>query len=263
MSRDDSKLAAFLHTELKRESESGFSRFTTIPDTLVQSTLAYWSGLAAFDRSECLEYLALVGARAVGHALGHPDAEAAPHPFKSKLEQGRDALRNNDPRFLSVPILRAIVSTVKMERHRGAPSSVPERWFDYATSIRSVKAPELRKGVKVALQSLDLQCVEKLGGGDFKYVCRIDGLDVEVGIDYGGLTAQLRYYVVPTELRGRGPFGWLTLERSLGLGLGMWDRITDDNVTASMGALCDCVRYVATLPARVEAWLASTGQAAH
>jgi len=259
-SHDDSKLTAFLQAELKRESDSGFSRFTAIPDTWVQSTLAYWNGLAAFDRSECLECLAALGARAIGPALGHPDAGAVSHPFKSRLDQERNALHNNDLRFMSVPILRALISTVKMERHRGVPSSVPERWFDHATSIRSVKAPELRRAVKIALQSLDLQSIDKLGGGDFKYLCRIDGLEAEVLIDYGGRLAQLRYQVIPAQLHGRGAFGWLTLERSLGLGFGDWDRITEDTLAASMDALCDCVRYAATLPSRLGAWLASAGQ---
>lgn len=33
----------------------------------------------------------------------------------------------------------------------------------------------------------------------------------------------MRYHVVPAQLRGRGASGWLTLERSLGLGFGDWD----------------------------------------
>ncbi len=180
-----------------------------------------------------------------------------PHPFKDRLDQGRDAICTSDLRFQSVPTLRDVVSTFKIEKFRGARPTFPQAWFDYATSIQSVKAAELRKAVKLAFRALDLQKVEKMGGGTLKYVCRVEAQEIEVDIDYGGRSAQLRYQVTPAQLRGRGVFGWLTLERSLGLGAGDWDRITEDNLAASLEALCDCVRYAASLPARVEAWAVS------
>jgi len=240
------KLSAFVKREVDRESQNGFSRLASIPDSSVQATLDLWRRLGEADRAQCLDALAVRGARLCG--LVREPAPQSTHPFERRLDDERNALRFT-PRFMGVPLLRAAVSQYKIDKARGISSSISEDLFAYAASIRSVKAPELRKSVKAAFATLGLTEVEKQGGGEFLYRCQFDGLDVAIAIDYGGRTAQLRYGVSPGPTDPTSQTG-LSLERTLGIGLGWWDLICEETLGASMRSLCDCVRYAAMLPSR-------------
>ena len=63
---------------------------------------------------------------------------------------------------------------------------VTQELEEYAATIRSVKAPELRKHVRSALQSLLGAQASNLGGGVWKYEGTLHGSRVLVNIDYGG-----------------------------------------------------------------------------
>jgi len=252
------KLTAFVKQELVRESDNGFPKLNQIPDTYLQAGLAYLRSLGEPDRAECLDALAVRGARICG-LIREPGPYPA-HPFEQQLDTGRNALQIS-PRLMGVPLLRTVVAQYKMDKAKSVPSLISEELFTYAASIRSVKAPELRKAVKAAFATLlGLRKVEKLGGGEFLYLCHFEGRDIGIGIDYGGGYAQLRYGVSPIPDDLRSALGF-SLERTLGVGFGNWDLITEETLGSSMDALCDCIRYAATLPSRFASWIASSDQA--
>jgi hypothetical protein len=72
-----------------------------------------------------------------------------------------------------------------------------------------------------------------------------------VSIDYGGMSAQLRYALdldCPTR---RLSFKRMSLERMLGVGFADWDFLTVDNLDQKVELLGDLVAYAAALPERL------------
>jgi hypothetical protein len=160
--------------------------------------------------------------------------------------------RGRDPHhYYSVPLLRTCMAQAKIDRAKGKPSSVSRELEDYAASIRSVKAPELRKLVRPVLRSILVARPSKLGGGDWDYEGTISGSRVMVGIDYGGRSAQLRYEVAVHSIEPSITFERAGFEVALGAGHGDWDFIVEENVSDSMALLGEVVTYVAELPRRL------------
>lgn len=150
----------------------------------------------------------------------------------------------------SVPGLRTVVQQYKIDKYRNVTSCVTEEEFAHATSIRSIKAPELRRRVKAALKPLGYSGMDELGD----YRCHHAGRDFLVNVDYGGMRAQLRYVVRFSEFRGRlNPLNWLRFgfERTLGFGFGDWDFIVEENVDEVFDLFTEVVAYSAQLPSRI------------
>jgi hypothetical protein len=149
----------------------------------------------------------------------------------------------------SVPLLRAAVQQYKVDAHRRMPSCVTEEQFKVASSVRSIKAPELRKRVRAALKTLGYYKIDELG----YYRCRGDSREFLVHVDYGGRSAQLRYCVAMPEFADVHPLSQFCFERALGFGLGDWDYIVEENVDDVMALFADVVQYCVTLPDRIRA----------
>lgn len=260
------KLTAFVKRELVEESENGFSRVAGIPDGYVQATVAFWRGLGEADRAHCLDALAVRGARFCNLLREHGVQQE--HFFERQLDEGTNALRFT-PRFVGVRDLRLQAAIQRMQSGEGVAASVLDGGLAHAPSIRPVKAPQLRKAVKAAFATLGLTEIEKCGGGVFLYHCQVAGSDITIGIDYGGLYAQLRYgvslapHVPKPGFAGFTPVPHATgmsLERTLGLSHGDWDLITEETLGPAMEALCDSVRYAAALPSRFASWIGDRGE---
>jgi hypothetical protein len=169
------------------------------------------------------------------------------HPFFSRW---RDVLvrfpfRSNR----NVPILRSSVSQYKIDRHRGVPSFVSEEDFRFAESVKSIKAPELRKRILATLKKFGYQKTDKFAG----HRCVWNGQDFEVSADLGSRSAQLRYSVLPTEFRALHPFGQFCYEEMLGMGLGWWNFIVEENVDDVFLLFEELIKYAADLPNRIRA----------
>jgi len=159
---------------------------------------------------------------------------------------------SRDPHhYYSVPLLRTCIAQAKIDRAKGKPSSLPRELEEYAASIRSVKAPDLRKHVRSVMRSLLDARPSKIGGGDWDYEGTINGSRVMVSIDYGGRSAQLRYEVAVQSTEPTVTIERAGLEVALGTGLGDWDFIVEENLSDSMALLSEFVAYVAELPRRL------------
>lgn len=145
-------------------------------------------------------------------------------------------------------MLRAEVSQYKMDKRRGVPSSVSEEQFRFAESVKSIKAPELRKRVRAVLNKLGYQKADQLGG----YQCLWEGQEFTVDVDYGGRNAQLRYRVLPAELRALNP-GQFCFEHALGVGFGDWNFIVEENIDDVFLLFEELIEYAVNLPKRMRA----------
>jgi hypothetical protein len=146
-----------------------------------------------------------------------------------------------------VPLLRAAVGQYKTDAKLGVESSISQENFEFASSIRSVKAAELRKRIRVALLPLGYNKLDELG----YYCCRFEGREFRVGIDYGGRNAQMRYCVAMPEFEDIHPLNQFCFERALGFGNGDWDFIIEENVDNVIALFSDIVRYCVALPDRI------------
>lgn len=242
------RLQEFFRSEIETEVQSGFARIERIPDSHVQSNLNYYRSLGQSDRTAFLECSAYWASVHYGFVINTPKMVPTAHPFFDKWSSGPQWNTNWD-NVKSVPHFRAMVQQYKIDQHRNAPSSVTRSQFERASSIRSVKAPELRKRARAALRPLGYYKLEKLGS--YMYWCKQERCEFFVDIDYGGLSAQLRYSVVRPEFEGVHPLSQFRFERAMGFGLGDWDYIVEENVDDVFSLFAEVVQYSFDLPEKI------------
>lgn len=243
------KLLNFFRHEFRAEEKSGFARLQYVPDSRVASKLRYYKSLDKADRAGFADYCAHLAHNSYSFVLGAAKLHIAQHPFYSKEKEWLDARASNTNwnAERSVPLLRAMVQQYKIDRHRRTPSSVSKEQFEYASSVRSVKAPELRKRVRNALIPLGYFKTDEQGF----YLCRQGHRKFRVGVDFRGRYAQLRYVVARPEFRGVHPMLQFGFERALGFGRGDWDFIVEENVDDVFALFANVVKYSFELPDRI------------
>jgi hypothetical protein len=239
-------LIDFFLREIATEEEANFPRLSRIPDSRVLATLTHYKSLDDSEREAFRNCAAHVAHRDCGFVIDAPDIDLTQHPYFEKWRHA--GIRYVENRH-SVPLLRAMVQQYKIDAHRSIPSCISKDDFDFASSVRSVKALELRKRVRAALKPLGYYKLDEFGA----YHCRSAGREFLVHVDYGGRSAQLRYSVALPEFARFHPLIQFCFERALGFGLGDWDYIVEDNVDDAMSVLADVVNYCVTLPDRIRA----------
>jgi len=149
-------LHQFLRGEFDAEAGNGFARLKHVPDTHVRHFLDYYNSLNAGDQDALADAATLWGMfRLAGEAASEYRKSLKPHPAWEKWAHEMVMGCGRDPHYYySVPLLRTCVAQAKIDRAKGKPPSVPSELENYAASIRSVKAPELRKQVRTVLRSL-------------------------------------------------------------------------------------------------------------
>lgn len=241
------RLLDFFLREIDTEEAAGLPRLSRVPDSYVASQLAYFQSLGESERRAFRNCCAHWACACYGFVVNAPRVDHTTHPF---FERWNPVCRGDLGGIRrSVPLLRAAVQQYKADAKRGVPSCVSEEEFRVASTVRSVKAPELRKRVRAALKPLGYYKIDELG----HYRCRGDSREFMVHVDYGGRGAQLRYCVAMPEFPDVHPLSQFCFERSLGFGLGDWDYIVEENVDDVMALFADVVRYCVALPDRIRA----------
>jgi hypothetical protein len=171
------------------------------------------------DRIALADYLVHVAYNHYALVVGASHFDLTKHPSFSKQKEWSDARAwDTDWNSVkSVPLLRAMVQTYKIDKHRGTKSCISKKQFDYASSVPSAKAQELRKRVRAALIPLGYYKIDELGF----YLCRLGGRKFRVGADFGGRYAQLRYVVARPEFKRVHPLDQFRFEQVLGFGRGL------------------------------------------
>jgi hypothetical protein len=244
------KLREFLRSEIQAEVESGFARLARIPESHVVDKLRYYVSLSEDDKRAFLDCCAHWAGASYGFVVKIPlgQLSLADHPFFLKWSRGPSWNRDFDD-VKSVPLLRSMVQQYKMDLHRKVPSSVTKAQFEHASSVRSIKAPELRKRVRAALKPFGHYETDTRG----HYWCKKGKQKFSVNVDFGGRYAQFRYSVVRPEFQGVHPLSQFRFERAMGFGLGNWDYIVEENVDAVFSLFAEVVQYCFDLPDRMRA----------
>ena len=244
------KLREFLRSGIEEEVRSGFARLAQIPESHVVDKLRYYGSLSEADKRAFLDCCAHWAGAYYGFVVKIPIGQLSltDHPFFTKWSQGPNWNRDfNDLR--SVPLLRSMVQQYKIDLHRKVHSSVTKDQFEHASSIRSIKALELRKRVRDVLKTLGYYDTDVRGN----YLCKRGKQKFSVNVDFGGRSAQLRYSVVRPEFKGVHPLSQFRIERAMGFGFGHWDYIVEENVNAVFSLFAEVVQYSFDLPDRMRA----------
>lgn len=240
-------LLDFFRCEIEAEERGDFVRLARVPDSHVMARLGYYRSLTHGDREGFRDYGAHWAAACYGFVIGAPRIDPTPHPLYERWRAAGSDMRVALRR--SVPLLRAVVQQYKIDAARGVPSSVSKEELEVASSVRSIKAPELRKRVRAALKPLGYHKRDEIG----YYHCRLEEREFRVHVDYGGRSAQLRYCVSMPEFRDVHPLRQFCLECALGFGTGDWDFIVEENVDDALSLFGDVIVYCVALPDRIRA----------
>lgn len=145
-------LRDFFLSEVKLETDSGFSRLKRIPSSQVMNKLRYFATLSANDQGSFLDCCAYWASVQYGFVVKMERLDPAAHPFFEKWGRGPMWTQDFDD-VKSVPLLRSMVRQHKIDQHNRVQSHVTKEQFERAAAVRSVKAPELRKRVRAALNA--------------------------------------------------------------------------------------------------------------
>jgi hypothetical protein len=249
---DIAALHRFLRAEFETEAGAGFPRVSRVPDMRVKHFLDYYASLGSSARGALADAVTLRGALGLTEtAADEYWADLKRRPAWNDWQHEAVTGVARDPHFYApVTRLRMCVAQAHAERSLGRPQSLPPEMVEYAGSIRSPKAPELRKRTRAALTALYGAGLTSVTNKSGSYDGTLNGRRVQVGLTFGSQYMQLGYTVAveaaqpSVMLRG-------CLESSLGMGAGHWDFIVDDNVDDAMALLGECVEYVVELPRRL------------
>ena len=242
------RLKEFFRSEIQAEVRSGFARLARVPASHVAEKMKYYGLLSKSDKVAFLDCCAFWASAHYGFVINAPKMELTNHPFFSKWSRGPSWNRDFD-NVKSVLHQRWMVQQYKMDLHRKVPSSITKEQFEHASSIRSIKAPELRKRVRAALKPFGHYETDWLGN----YWCKKGEKTFYVSVDFAGRYAQLRYSVARPEFKAVHPLSQFRFERAMGFGLGDWDYIVEENVEDVFSLFAEVVQYSFDLPDRIRA----------
>jgi hypothetical protein len=242
------KLKAFFLAEIQAEARSGFARLVRVPDSHVVEKLHYYGLLGEEEKRAFLDCSAHWASAYYGFVIKMPRQSLTDHPFFGKWSRGPSWNRDFDD-VRSVPLLRSMVQQYKIDRFNKVQSHVTKEQFEHASSVRSIKAPELRKRVRQALKTFGHYETDVLDN----YCCKRGKQQFRVNVDFGGRYAQLRYCVVRPEFKSVHPLSQFAFERAMGFGFGHWNYIIEENVDAVFSLLAEAIQYSLDLPDRIRA----------
>ena len=238
----------FLTDEFESERRAGFRTVRRIPDTRVFRFLDYFADLAGAEQSELRDALvrrALLLLQPTGTAQDLSENSVA-------YRQYVDALRGmNADKYIPARRLESLAAYFHAGTYRAAFRGVPAGSLRYAASLNPTKTVELRRRINAAFAELFAANTDRLGANVWLYRGHLAGSRINVEIDYGGGSDQLRYQATVRSLSHPVVLKGLNYERVLGIGNGNWDFITEENLERSLSLLCEFVSYVAGLPGRL------------
>jgi hypothetical protein len=179
-------LLAFFRSEFMSDERSGFTRLKRVPDSGVEARLAWYQSLSAADKASFVDCVAHYAHSRYGFLIGAPEIDCRKHPFFSQWSDVNVTFPFRSNR--DVMLLRDAVRQYKIDRRRGVQSCVSEDLFRFAESVKSIKAPELRKRVRAVLNKFSFRKTHDSGG----HRCIWAGQEFEVNVDFHSRHAQLR-----------------------------------------------------------------------
>ena len=249
-------LYAFTRAEFEAEWRSDFARLRRIPSTAVLRLLDYFADQSPQDQAALADDLAL---NALG-MLVYPRQQAL-HAYRAGREVYRRYVDNiifySGYRYLGTRLLRSFLAGEKTDPRIHLPPEVREQ----AAAIVPTNSREIRKGVRARFKAHFGAKPENLGGGVWRYPGQWGAVALQVDIDYGGRSDQLRYWVTVHDPARGITLRQISLEALLGLPMQTsWDNVEARNLDASLDLLVELVITCAELPARLPAGFESAIQ---
>jgi hypothetical protein len=240
-------LVAFTRAEFETEWRSDFARLRRIPSTNILRFLDYFADQPPQEQAALADDLAL-------NALGlltfyrQPDLHAylagreAYRRYVSSLQQYWGY------RYFGTRLLRSLLADEKTDPRLQLPPEVRAQ----AAAIVPTNSREIRKGIKARFKKHFGAQPEKLGGGDWQYVGQHGDVALQVWIDTGGMTDQLRYWVTVHDPARGIRLRNLSLEAMCGQPMQTgWDNVEARNLDAALDLLVELAIYCAGIPARL------------
>jgi hypothetical protein len=241
-------VTSFLRAEFRREQASGYALLRLIPSTSVRKFLDYFAALDSADRDALSEALAQV---ALFSFFPTP-----PHPSLSDnvaYKRYTDSMALMwDLRYEGTRGLRMLLAEARMSPDPAFAGELTKEMMEMIRAIKPVKAPEIRRVVKLALSQLFAPIDITHAGSDWHYEGLYQGREICVAIDYGG-SAQLRYEVSIRDKERRIKLEGLSYERIMGLSFAAWNCLEQSNLDQSIALFKDLIAYCIELPRRLPA----------
>jgi hypothetical protein len=260
-----SNIATLLRSDFTLEASAGFPRLMRIPCTSIVKFLDYFEAQAATDREGLLDVLARLGAmKFLPLPLISRDyqelrtSDPAYSPFWAAIQSERFA---HGYRYEGVKMTRmmardaetvAAVAAIRAKldwQPRDDPPAnlVPDPDLSH---LNPAKAPLLRKLVKQVFTQMFAAEAKKLPGGETGFTGTIEGTKLIVWVDFGSMSAQLRYGVSIPDEQHRIFISRLSYEDLWIPNLG-WDYLTEENAATSIELLGEQIGYLAGLANRI------------
>ena len=222
------------------EAASGFAQLRQVPSSAVRRFLDYYAELPPADARELRSALAERGALALGVTHRRPLA-SQPRPA---YERWTNAMLS--PRFASGPSYQPLrLAKNIVGAGLAADWGLDPEAAQLLAATNAATAAALRKLIKPLFASRFGLVGRNQGGGDWSYE-RADGT-LEVRLDFGGRTDQLRYWVTAVDPSSGVRVVMATYEGLLGLA-GGWDWIVEQDAADAVDLLAGFVELIEALP---------------
>jgi hypothetical protein len=262
-----SNVEALLRTDFDAEANSGFAGLQRIPCTAIVKLLDYLEPLDREERDRLLDVLARMGAMKFFPpqqiAIEYESLRSTNSAFVKCWSATHSEPTAAGLRYQSVKMAKMMLgdaeSRAEMLKYRAElpshprddpPESLVPR--DDLGAVEAAKAPLLRKLASAALKQHFAAGSNKLAGGETEYLGQIGDWKVSVRIDFGAISAQLRYVVSVLNPRNSISVRRLSYE-DLWFPNAGWDYLTEENAQRSIDLLVEQIQYLVNLSARIVA----------
>ena len=248
-------LVEWLRSEFTAEQNCGFERLKRIPDTRVVRFLDHFIDL---DIEKQAALMAILVEWSSYNLIGTP-----PNPIYEQFVEATSFLnRISGLRYTGVSLLSglakectfgALPAHFEARGCTGVALELPTNLVRSFADLVPVKPARLRRLVNSALAELFAPLVTDIGSEIWRYEGTLEGALVKLDIRFSGRMGrpQLAYNTaVRSEGRALGSPN-LCFESILGVGLGQWDFITEENAERSVSLLIEFIAWLARLPERL------------
>jgi hypothetical protein len=244
-------LERFVRFEWEIEEGAGFPHLQRSPSSNTRRFFNWWGLIEAAEREALKDVLARIGAMGLGYAVtGQMPLDNL--TYKRWIENG--FLGRAATGKLTLMPLRLMKNAISADINAGH-TTFPGLDADEVRMVHetaSARAPDLRKLIKPAFAERLGLAPSNQGGGDWDYLPKDGSQDLRVHIDFGGMTAQLRYWAACRDPDSGRALRRVNFEQMLGL-QHAWDWITAEGAIDAVELLCDEIDFLRALPARLAA----------
>jgi hypothetical protein len=246
-------LLEWLRREFMAEQNSGFARLKRIPDTRVIRFLDHFCDLDVEKQSALMAILV--------EWSSHNLIGTLPNPIYEKFVEANSFLKHvGGLRYTGVSLLSGLANECtfgglpayfQARGSTGVALELPTDLVRNFADLVPVKPARLRRLVNSAFAELFAPRVTDIGSEIWRYEGTLEAALVTLHIRFSGRIGRPQLtYNATVRSKGRALVSPnLCFESILGVGLGHWDFITEENAERSVSLLTEFIAWLARLPA--------------